>query len=208
MFLCQHLWDPPGANFAIFQHTHCFQCIEADIQLCTQFPGCNLSIRVDKLIETLFILWCDSCAWQSGMWLAFHVAVATAETHHPPPPCANIHCLVSVNVQQASMNVIGCNFFHTFASYALPCQMPFCQTAPLLSSVARQRNLTEYWWEGSTSTAISTTFASDVVGQQNKIGGINFGAALVYGNHVGKVWHKIILMPTYASILSDVILND
>jgi hypothetical protein len=34
--------------------------------------------------------------------------------------------------------------------------------------------------EGSTSTAISTTFASDVMGQHNKIGGINFGAALVY----------------------------
>jgi len=37
----------------------------------------------------------------------------------------------------------------------------------------------EYWREGSTSTAISTTFASDIVGQHNKIGGINFGAALV-----------------------------
>jgi hypothetical protein len=37
----------------------------------------------------------------------------------------------------------------------------------------------EYWREGSTSTAISTTFASDVVGQHNKIGGITFGAALV-----------------------------
>ena len=53
---------------------------------------------------------------------------------------------------------------------------------PLLSSVARQQSLTEYWWEGSTSTAISTTFASDVVGQHNKIGGINFGAALVNAN--------------------------
>jgi len=36
----------------------------------------------------------------------------------------------------------------------------------------------EYWREGSSSTAISTTFASDV-GQHNKIGGINFGTALV-----------------------------
>jgi hypothetical protein len=63
---------------------------------------------------------------------------------------------------------------YAFVSYALP-----CQTAPRLSSVAQQQNLTEYWQEGSTSTAISTTFASDVVGQQSKIGGINFGAALV-----------------------------
>ena len=37
----------------------------------------------------------------------------------------------------------------------------------------------EYWWEGSTSTAISTIFASDVVSQHNKIGGINFGTTLV-----------------------------
>ena len=54
--------------------------------------------------------WCDSCAWLPGTWFVFHVAVATAETPHPPPHCANIHCLVSVNVQQASMNVTGCNF--------------------------------------------------------------------------------------------------
>ena len=57
--------------------------------------------------------------------------------------------------------------------------MQFCQTAPLLSSVARQQNLTEYWREGSTSTAISPTSASVVVGQHNKIGVINFGATFV-----------------------------
>ena len=79
------------------------------------------------------------------------------------------------------MNVIRRNFFPhggiqllTFASYALP-----CQTASLLSFVARQQNLTEYWREGSTSTAISPTSASDVRGQHNKTGGINFGATLV-----------------------------
>ena len=38
----------------------------------------------------------------------------------------------------------------------------------------------EYWWEGSTSTAISPTSTSDFVGQHNKIGGINFGATLVH----------------------------
>jgi hypothetical protein len=63
---------------------------------------------------------------------------------------------------------------HTFASYTLP-QMPFCQTVPLVSFIAWQENLTEYWWEGATSTAISPTSASDVMGQHNKIGGINFG---------------------------------
>lgn len=38
-------------------------------------------------------------------------------------------------------------------------------------------NLTEYWWEVSTSTAILPTSASDV-GQDNKIGDSNFTAAL------------------------------
>jgi len=41
----------------------------------------------------------------------------------------------------------------------------------------------EYWWEGSTSTAISPTSASGIVGQHNKIGGITFGAAIVFRSH-------------------------
>jgi hypothetical protein len=79
------------------------------------------------------------------------------------------------------MNVIGAIFphggnkLHTFASYAFP-----CQTFPLLSSVARPQNVTENWREGSASTAISPTSAFDVVGQHSKIGGINFGATLVF----------------------------
>ena len=39
----------------------------------------------------------------------------------------------------------------------------------------------EYWWEGSTLTAISPTPTSDVVGQHNKIGGITFRATYVEG---------------------------
>ena len=38
----------------------------------------------------------------------------------------------------------------------------------------------EYWWEGSASTAIPPTAASDVVGQHNKIGDIIFRAVLVH----------------------------
>ena len=114
---------------------------EADIQLRTQFPSRNPPIRADELIETLFVSWCESCAWPSGMWLVFHVTVATAETHHPPPHCANIHCLVYVKVDECHWVQFfphGGIQLHTFVSYALPCQTPFCQTAPMLSSVARQ----------------------------------------------------------------------
>ena len=36
----------------------------------------------------------------------------------------------------------------------------------------------EYWWEGSIFTVISPS-SSDVVDQQNKTGGITFGAAFI-----------------------------
>ena len=57
--------------------------------------------------------------------------------------------------------------------------MSLCRIAPLLPYVARQQNVMEYGWEGSTSTAISPTSASNFVGQHNKIRGIIFRAALV-----------------------------
>jgi len=68
--------------------------------------------------------------------------------------------------------------FHALTSYALSCQMLFCQTAPL-PSVTQQQLIMEYWWEGSVSTAILPTSASNIMGQHNKIGGITFGAAFV-----------------------------
>ena len=115
-------------------------------------------------------------------WLCLHCWNAPSTFH-----CAHIHCLVSINVQQASTNVTGCHFFlhggiqfHLFASYALPCQTSFSHAALLLPSVSWQQNVMEYWWEGSTSIAIPPTPTSDIVGQRNKIGGITFGAALGY----------------------------
>ena len=42
----------------------------------------------------------------------------------------------------------------------------------------------EYCWEDSTSIAIPPS-ASDIMGQHNKIGGITYGAALVFkGMHI------------------------
>jgi len=66
----------------------------------------------------------------------------------------------------------------TISLSILPCQIPFCQTVHL-PSVTRQQNVTKYWWEGSNSAVIPTTFTSDIVSQHNKIGGITFKAALV-----------------------------
>ena len=53
-----------------------------------------------------------------------------------------------------------------------------CQTAPLLPSVTWKQNVTN-WWEDSTSTVVSPTFAYHIVGQQNKIEDVTFRAILV-----------------------------
>ena len=37
--------------------------------------------------------------------------VTTAKTYHPPPHGVHIHCLVSINIQQGSVNVSVCCFF-------------------------------------------------------------------------------------------------
>jgi hypothetical protein len=61
----------------------------------------------------------------------------------------NIHCLVSVYVQQVSINVSGCNFlffrmeefnYTPFASYALPCQTPFCSDCNLCCHLSHGNN--------------------------------------------------------------------
>ena len=77
----------------------CFQGIEVNIKLSMQFPVHNLPICTDELMETLFISWYDSSAWPTRAWFVFHVTVTTAEMHHPLPHFANLHCLVSINVQ-------------------------------------------------------------------------------------------------------------
>ena len=99
--------------------------------------------------------------------------------HHTSLHCVHIHCLVSIYVQQVSMNISGCNFSHMeefHISCMLPCQTAFCQTFPLLPSVAwqKKKNIMEYWQEGSTSTAILSTSTSDIVGQYNKVADITF----------------------------------
>ena len=58
------------------------------------------------------------------------------------------------------MNVSGCHFFlmEEFSSvpllYALPYQIPLCETATLLPSIPQQLNVMGYVWEGSTFTAV------------------------------------------------------
>ena len=104
---------------------------------------------------------------------------------HLVPHCAHIHCLVSINIQQASMNVSECHFFHMREfSDTLLLHMHFCVrhhfvNTLLLLSVTWQQNVMGCWWEGLTSTTILPTSTSDVVGQHNKIGGIIYGTTII-----------------------------
>jgi len=133
----------------------------------------------------LFVLWYDNCALPSGIWLVFHV-VTTAETQHPPSHCVNIHCLVSTNIQQASVNVIESNFCMEEFNCTPLFHMSFCQTAPLPPSVTQQQNVIEYWCKDSAFTAIPSTSFSDIMVQHNKTGGIIFRAALIYFHLISK----------------------
>ena len=83
------------------------------------------------------------------------------------------------------MNVCGCHFFLQGGSVTHLCFIRTPMSDAVLSgcrsaAIAQQWNVTEYWWEGSTSSASTPTSASDVMGQQCKIGGVTSGAALVY----------------------------
>ena len=59
--------------------------------------------------------------------------VTTAEMHHPPPHCAHIHWLVSINVQQVSVNVSGCCFFCMEEFSYTPLLRPYFMSDAILS---------------------------------------------------------------------------
>ena len=108
----------------------------------------------------------------------WNTAPSTSLCSHPL--CGLHQCLASVDeCQWVPFSLRGGIHFHASTSRALPCQRPFCQTAPLLPSVMQQQNVMGYWWEGSTSTAVPPTSASNAVGRCNEIGDITFGAARV-----------------------------
>ena len=105
----------------------------------------------------------------------------------PPTTSVCSHPLFCLHKRSRRVNECqGVQFFfphggvqwHTFAPSLLPCQIPLSQTAPLLPPVTWHQNVREYWWEDSASAAI-LTFASDIVGQHNKIVDTAFGAAFI-----------------------------
>jgi len=105
--------------------------------------------------------------------------------HHPPPHRAHVHYLISINVQQALMNVgtfvcvcvcvcvkefSSTLLFHTHTHHV---RLSLCCH---LSHI--KKNTMGYWWEGSVLKRHTTNPRLNV-GQLHKIGGIPFRAALV-----------------------------
>ena len=111
------------------------------------------------------------------------------------PHCNDIHCLVSISIQQALMKVIGCTVFcmEEFSDTTL-CHTHFqviLSHCPSAAFCHMAKNVMEYWWESSVSTPISPASTSDIVGRDNKIGCITSREALV--EIVGKyflTWQK------------------
>lgn len=96
--------------------------------------------------------------------------------HHPPPNCAHIHCLVSINIHQASRTINGCRFFFFCMEKfndTLFLLMPFHGRhhfirLPLYCHLSHSNKPS--WCESSTSSTILPTSTSDSVGQHNKKG--------------------------------------
>ena len=104
---------------------------------------------------------------------------------HTSSPCS--HPLFHLHKHSASVN--ECLWVPIFSAWrnSFPLLCFICTStlytvlsdcAPLLSSASQQQNVMEYWWEGSTSAAVSPASASNVLGQHNKIEGIIFRATL------------------------------
>jgi len=171
-FLYKYSWDLAQRACDISMLPYCFQQTEANTQLHPQFPGHKPPIHADELIKTLFISW---CAWPSRTWSVLYIAVTTAEKHHPSSHGTNIHCWVSINIQQELMNVSRLQLFHTAEFSDTPLLHIHLHVrrhwsdCPLLPSVTQQQPGMEYWWEGLISTVITPIAASDIMSQHHRL---------------------------------------
>jgi len=119
------------------------------------------------------------------MWFVFHVAVTAAETHHPlfimlMP--TDWYLWTFSKRRWTSTGTILTVWRNSITHIYIICASmsdAILSAALLLPSVTQQQNVMEYRGEGSNSTAIPPTPASDTLGQCNIIGGTTFSATLV-----------------------------
>ena len=127
-------------------------------------------VQLSWLRRSSFVVWQLCTAVQNVACLSHHCHHCWSTPLPEMPHCAQIYCLVSINAQQALMRVNGGDFsphgeiqWQTFASYALPHQMPLCCHLPHSNKI-----IIEYLWEGSTFV-IPSIPTSDVMDQHDKI---------------------------------------
>jgi len=70
-----------------------------------QTINCTFSLAINKSFHVMLIQTCTSGGEQLSL-------SPLLKTHHPPPHCAHIHCLVCINIQQASMKINWYHFLH------------------------------------------------------------------------------------------------
>ena len=95
-----------------------------------------------------------------------------------PPPLLGLHPFFSRRGIQ----------WHIFASYTLSYQMPHCQIAVWWMAPEGEQNVMECCWEGSTSTVIPPTSASDTMHQHKEIGGVTFREASIKKSSLNMQW--------------------
>ena len=112
LFLCEHLWDPHGISF---QYSNVAIIVSKALKLIFSSIHSSLSaaFQFAWMVETFFILWCDSCAWPPGTWLVLILlSRLLKQTTHCFNVLTNTHCLVSINIHHMSTYVNGWFFFH------------------------------------------------------------------------------------------------
>ena len=109
--------------------------------------------------------------------------MSLSQVHTATPHCAHIHCFVSRN-QQALMNASECHFVHMEKFSSTPLFRTHFHVRrhfvrlPLCCHLSHRNNMLRNIGH-SASTAMVLTSTSDIVSQNNKIGGINFKTALI-----------------------------
>jgi len=130
--------------------------------------------------------------------------------HHcwntPPTTSLRSHPLFGLYKHSSSVNEYqwmqyishGGVQWHTFVSYAPPCQTLLCQRASLLSSVTQQQNI--IFMRRFNLYCYTTNICLWLMDQHSKIGGTIFGAALFYESPTGVLLRSLLLIASCLSV--------
>ena len=131
-------------------------------------------IYVNEVIEVLFIWWVDGCTWLSRKWFVSHIFASTTEKYYPQPNYTHIYCLVTVNVQQMSINTTfflhGEIQWHISASSELSYLMLFTNLLISHYLCNKEKKIIVYKQKNSTSSVIPPASISEIMDNVMKTG--------------------------------------